>query len=96
MHEPKSLPSKTHRRIAADCFTAFLSLLEFPSEDALAELFSFATCETKDKNGERYLDAVVMGGTAVGVLKKVPQFNRVSRLLPKTVYVTDSYGSASR
>ena len=82
LHGRKRLPSKMHRRIAADCFTAFLSLLEFPSDDALADLFSSATCETEEKNCERCLDAVVMDGTAVGVLKKLPKFNRVFQLVP--------------
>ncbi len=43
------------------------------------ELFSCRNCERNSSNGGRTLDGVVMNGTAMGILGKLPKFERRSR-----------------
>lgn len=83
LFERSQLPSKCHRRLGASAFAKFLKTLEFPTEKVLFQLFSCETCEKKQDDGTRRLDAVVMDGTAVGVLKRLPKFDRLHQLVPR-------------
>ena len=74
---------KLNRQVANDAFAAFLCTLQFPSEQDLSRLFSCSTCEKELPSGERVMDGVVMDGTAVGILDKLPQFQRdINLILP--------------
>lgn len=55
---------------------ARLSLIEYPSCSKLHLVFSCQTCETKTRDGDPLLRAVVLDGTTTGVLGKLPDFDR--------------------
>ena len=71
-----------NRRKRAICFTAFLGTLRFPYNSALEKLFDCDTCSIIGEDREQRLDAVVMDVAAVGILKKLPKFQRLSQLIP--------------
>lgn len=82
------LPKKCHRRLGASCFSAYLITLRLSSDEQAAKLFSCVSCEkSTSPQGEEdskkgRLDAVVMDGTAVGILKKLPTFIRPMQTVP--------------
>ena len=77
------LPDKSRRRQSSTCFMEFFSLLHFPSESVLSSLFSCSTCEKPYAGNTKRLDGVVMDGTAVGILKRLPLFQRPTQIVPK-------------
>jgi len=76
-------PLTCHRKIANTCFTRFLSKLVFTSPSLLAQTFSCSTCEEVSKDGSKTIDAVVIDGTAVGILAALPRFERPTALVPR-------------
>ncbi len=70
----KILSMNRHR--ADEAFTSFLMILRFPREEDIHMLFSRKNCERESSTGERMLDAVVMEGTAMGILGRLPEFER--------------------
>lgn len=67
-------------------FSLFLLKIEYPSDENVNILFTCSKCEKFNSNGERVLIAVVLAGTATGILGKLPVFDR-----PKTrVYGADN------
>jgi len=76
--------SKCKRRLSNTAFTAFLGTLEFP-EEVLRHIFACDTCEKKtaDTADEKVIEAVVIDGTAVGLLGTLPPFARETALVPR-------------
>lgn len=68
-----------NRQRGNEAFSAFLKTLRFPKDEDLYSLFSCTKCERDPSSGTRELDAVVMDGTALGILGSLPKFNRQTR-----------------
>ena len=79
----EGLPDTIHRRVSASCFAAYLHVLQLPTEEKLGSIFTCESCEENLENGGRRLKSVVMDGTAVGILRKLPKFTRISQLVRK-------------
>jgi len=67
-----------NRQRANEAFTQILMTLRFPSDSDAADLFSCTKCEGGVRDGERRMDAIVMDGTAMGILGAPPEFERVA------------------
>jgi len=74
-------PPDLNRQRANDAFTQFLMTLRFPSDSDAADLFSCSNCEGAAHDGVQRMDAIVMDGTAMGILGTLPQFERVSETI---------------
>lgn len=70
------LPLSCNRRIASTAFAAYLGVIEYPSESKLSAVFTCRTCETRGEDGRNRFNALVMNGTATGVLGDLPPFDR--------------------
>lgn len=74
-------------------FTCFLARLKFPTRAELEGLFSCPICSVPHADGVSHLDAVVMDGTATGILGELPKFTRTTaivsapRSLPEQQYL---------
>ncbi len=69
------------RRMASNAFELYLRLVQFPSSDILQKLFSCGTCQMKTSDGHQRWEAVVMDGTATGILKKFLSFERPTHIM---------------
>jgi len=78
-----------HRQKGNEAFSAFLKTLRFPHDDDLYALFSCPKCERDTESASRDLGAVVMDGTALGILGTLPKFNRETRLVSAVARVPD-------
>ena len=67
---------RCNRRAANGAFSLFLRLIEYPLATKLSKIFSCTSCERKDENGKIKMRAVVMDGTATGILGELPSFER--------------------
>ena len=76
-------PISLKRRMGNVVFNAFLKTLRFSNNLDLTELFSCQTCLIDDANGNTQWTGVVMGGTATGILNKLPRFYRPTHVVPK-------------
>ncbi len=61
-----------NRQTANDAFCKFLMLLRFPNNNDLIDLFNCEACTSKEGPDIRRMEAVVMDGTALGILGKLP------------------------
>ncbi len=68
----------TRRRSSSTCFAGFLRTLTVPKGAKTATLFTCSKCEDADGR----LSAIVMDGTATGILGKLPNFDRPSTVIP--------------
>ena len=75
-------PPRVNRQRGNEAFSKFLLLLELPSEEALNDLFSCRKCEVRDEHGNTRMEAVVMDGTALGILGSLPKFQRATSTVP--------------
>ena len=66
-----------NRQRPNDVYTAFLGNLYFPNESYLNDLFSSMKCERIASDRKKRFDGIVMDGTAMGILGKLPEFVRV-------------------
>jgi len=78
-----------NRQRGNEAFSAFLKTLKFPRDEDLHELFSCSKCERNFQSGTRELDAVVMDGTALGILGTLPEFTRETRTVSSVPRVPD-------
>ena len=67
-----------NRQTANEALCNFLMLLRLPSRSDFNDLFSCVSCKVIDTSGDERVEGVVMGGTAMGILRALPQFERVS------------------
>ena len=51
--------------------------LSFPKDDNVFKLFSCSKCERTLDDGSKRMNGVVMDGSAVGILGKLPKFQRI-------------------
>lgn len=70
-------------------FAAFLITLSRSKEEDLFELFSCSTCEGKLADGSKRMDGVVMDGSAVAIVGKLPNLDRVANLVNTEPRVSD-------
>lgn len=89
--EEESPSSKLHsvgeslefsRQRANEALSKFLTTLRFPRDEYLNNLFSCSTCERPTSRGEKRLEAVVMDGTALGILPSLPDSERIRAVFP--------------
>jgi len=73
-----------NRQRANESFCKFLMLLEFPNAGDLEEVFTCSKCEPRNRAGVKRTDAVVMDGTALGILGTLPSFERTAQKVPAT------------
>jgi len=78
-----------NRQRGNEAFSGFLKTLKFPHDDDLYSLFSCSKCERDPESGTRDLAAVVMDGTALGILGSLPKFNRETRSVSAVSRVPD-------
>lgn len=58
-------------------------LLKFRTKEDLECLFTCAKCESRTEDGEeKRMDTVIMDGTALGILGALPQFERITSVVP--------------
>lgn len=69
-------PSHKNRQQANSAFSSFLRTIEYPSSEKISSMFTCSTCEKQNEEGKSVLRAVVLDGTATGVLGKLPAFRR--------------------
>lgn len=81
--------SKFARQRGNEAFNSFLMTLCFPKDQDVFELFSCATCERTMKDGSKRIDGVVMDGSAVGILGKLPNFQRVTHQINAVSRIAD-------
>ena len=81
--------SKFARQRGNEAFTEFLMTLKFPRDQDIFELFSCSKCEQNVGNGFKRMDGVVMDGSAVGILGKLPPFERQVRIMKPTARISD-------
>ena len=81
--------SNFSRQRGNDAFSAYLKTLRFVEEDYLSNLFSCKKCARNPESENRDLDAVVMNGTALGILGTVPQFERHTKVLSAVPGISD-------
>ena len=74
-HRIRIFPTLNRQR-ANEVLTSILMKLRFPGKVDMHRLFSCNKCEKELSNGERILDGVVMDGTAMRILGKLPEFDR--------------------
>ncbi len=74
------IESKVGRRRGNEAFSAFLKTLKFVKEEHLHDLFSCRNFEKNSGAGTREIDGVVMDGTALGILGKLPTFHLHKKL----------------
>jgi len=90
---PGGLLPTLKQRQGRKAFTCFLARLKFPTKAELEGLFSCPKCSVRDADGVPHLDAVVMDGTATGILGALPKFTRntvtvsAPRSLPEQQYL---------
>lgn len=77
------------RQLSNEAFTSFLKTLRFTREGDLFELFSCPDCEKRDADGNRYFDGIVMDGTALGILRTLPNFIRQAEIVSAVTRVPD-------
>lgn len=63
------------RLLENKAFAAYLKCIEYSDDAQMLDLFSCRACEKVDHDGRRVLLAVVLDGTATGVLWKLPIFD---------------------
>ena len=80
--------SALNRHTANEALCKFLMLLRFPNSTDLFQLFSCESCTVKDSSGNERMGAVVMDGTALGILGKLPVFERVSSTAPPVPHIS--------
>ena len=69
-------PTCVLRRMGNVAFTSFLRLLRFSDVSILKSIFSCKSCTGTNEANLRHWSAVVMDGTATGILGKLPKFQR--------------------
>lgn len=69
-------PSMCKRRASNMCFSLYVKKLVFPSEKDLSSLFSCTKCEKVTETGDKKMKAIVIDGTAVGILANLKGFHR--------------------
>ena len=77
------------RQRGNEAFSAFLTTLQFPQDDHVFALFSCKKCERTLSTGEKCMDAVVMDGSAVGILGRLPEFKRLTSVVKSVPRVSD-------
>ena len=78
-------------QLANGAFTSFFMKLRLPRKEDIHRMFSCNKFETEFSNGERILDAVVMDGTAMGILKNYQNLTAEhARLNRPEILLTDS------
>ena len=77
------IPLSCNRRFCNKAFQAYLELLDFPSQKKLNYTFSRSTCEFVSPDGTRSINSIVMDGTVVGLLGKLPDYQRPVFSLPR-------------
>ena len=80
-HTIESAPS-VNRQTGNEALCRFLMLLRFPNSCDFTELFTCNECTNRDLPGKERMDTVVMDGTALGILGKLPPFERNSSIVP--------------
>jgi len=78
-----------NRQRGNEAFSAFLKTLKFPQDDDLYSLFSCKKCEREPRSESRDLAAIVMDGTALGILGTLPTFNRETRIISPVPRIPD-------
>ena len=66
-----------------DAFTAFLNILNCPNQHYLINLFTCTKYEKIIANGKKRFDGTVMDGISMGILGKLPNFQRVKNHFPR-------------
>ena len=54
--------------------------LRFPNVEDTFDFFTCLKCESRTTDGTKVMDGVVMDGSAVGILRNLPRFERFTRL----------------
>ena len=76
-------PPEVNRQRGNEAFAEFLMLLKFPAKEDLKSLFTCGTCESRGEDGEeKRMDVVIMDGTALGILGTLPEFERLTSVVP--------------
>ena len=83
------MESSVTRQRGNEAFSAFLKTLQFGKEQYLYDFFSFKNCERNYNDGTRKLDAVVMDGTDLEILGKLPMFQRHKKVVPSVSRISD-------
>ena len=76
------------RQKGNDALTCFLKALTSTGDRDLYEIFFCHDCEKRDKDGNRWLDGIAMDGTALGILRILPNFMRETNVIPAITRVT--------
>lgn len=82
------MPPEVNRQRGNEAFTEFLTLLKFPTSKDLALLFTGKICEPATHNDENRLDAVILDGTALGILEALLNFERITSIVPPVARVS--------
>ena len=69
-------------------FSCFLKRLDFIHRPSLRLAFQCSYCQTETEEGNKKTRAIVLDGTAVGILGELPKFNREYVSLRKGNIVT--------
>ena len=80
-HIIESAPS-VNRQTGNEAFCRFLMLLRFPNSSDFTELFACNESTNRDLPGKGRMNAVVMYGTALGILGKLLSFEWKSSIFP--------------
>ena len=75
-HSRLGLSLSCNRRQASNAFAAFLCAIEYSGDDILSCLFTCPTCEQSLPDGTSRMRAVIMDGTATGILGPLPAYHR--------------------
>ena len=63
-------------------------ILRFPNNEDLSDLFSCSICTLQEENGYQRMEAVVLDGTALGILVCLPSFQRITCTVPIAKRIT--------
>ena len=70
------------RHTTNEAFCKYLMILLFPNNEDLSDLFSCSSCTLQEENGSKIMEGVVMDGTALGILGRLPSFQRIICTVP--------------
>ncbi len=65
-----------NRQTTKEAFCKFLMALRFPNNEDVCNLYGCTNCEKREEEDIKRMDAIVLDGTAMSILGKLPPFDR--------------------
>lgn len=91
--QPRDLGIETvcNQQRANNAFTYFLVNLTFPNQGDLRSMFPYTKCGRRTPDGTNVFEGIVMDGTIMGILRKLPNYERIrSQFVLTGTYPIDS------